>query len=64
MEQVAMSEPSYETTLLVATQRNKLAVAQIKSNDSLTPTARRQAFAQADAHARLRRLFPPRRQLR
>jgi hypothetical protein len=44
-EQVAMSEPSYETALLVATQRNKLAVAQIKSNDSLTPTARRPVFA-------------------
>jgi hypothetical protein len=44
-----MCEPSYETALLVATQRHKLAVAQVKANAFLTPAERREAFAKADA---------------
>ena len=54
-----MSEPNYQNTLLAATAYHKLAVAQIKANASLTPTARRQVFAQDDARARLRRLYTP-----
>jgi hypothetical protein len=48
MEQATMSEPSYKTALLVATQGHKLAVTQMKANASPTPAARRQALARAE----------------